>query len=149
MALVRYQSPFNVMSDMRQEINRLFDAGLNSNGNEEQSFATWRPHVDIQENAESYVVHADLPGVEAKDIKISLEKNILTIQGERIVESKKENAEYQRVERFSGSFCRQFNLPNNVDSDNISAKSKKGVLELVIPKQETSASKYIDVQSED
>jgi HSP20 family protein len=149
MALVRYQSPFNLMNDMRQEINRLFEGGHFNTDSEESSFAQWSPTVDIKEESDKYVVHADIPGVDAKDIKISVDKNILCIQGERNLESRKEDKNYQRIERFAGNFCRQFALPQNIDGSRIQAKSKKGVLEVSIPKVEVAETKYIEVKSED
>jgi len=149
MAIVRYQSPFGPLDDIRREMNRLFDSSCYGTSSEDEaSFSKWRPSVDIKEEAKQYLVHADIPGVKAKDIKISLDNNTLTIQGERNLETTTEDKNYQRIERFSGNFFRQFALPQNVDGSKIQAKSKDGVLEICIPKLELATTKYINVESE-
>jgi HSP20 family protein len=107
----------------------------------------WSPAVDIREEDERFVIHADIPGVTPDDIEISMEQGVLTIKGERKHESEEEKEGYHRIEREHGTFMRRFALPENVDADNISATSKDGVVELVLPKAEkTSEPKRIQVQ---
>ena len=150
MAIIRYR-PASVFGSLQEEMNRLFDNRLASVEDDKSSSAlsTWRPHVDIKEDGVQYTVIADLPGVEPKDIKVSMENNVLTIQGERKSDLETKNHDYHRVERFSGSFYRQFTLPDNVDADKISAKGKNGILELSIPKAEKTTAKLISVEQED
>ncbi|KTD17603.1 Hsp20/alpha crystallin family protein [Legionella jordanis] len=110
---------------------------------------SWAPAVDIKEEENRFLVIADIPGVKKEDMHISLENNILTIQGERKFEKKETKDNYSRVERMQGQFYRRFSLPQTVDEKKISAKCKNGVLEISIPKKEASMQKKIDVKIEE
>jgi HSP20 family protein len=113
----------------------------------EQSVADWVPAIDIIEEKERFVLRADLPGVSAENIDISMDKGLLTISGERHAE-KNEHAEgLHRVERATGKFYRRFSLPETVDADNISAKSVNGILEVTIPKQPQVQARRIAVEA--
>lgn len=96
----------------------------------------WSPKVDIKEEKDEFVVFADIPGVDPKDIEIDMEGNTLTVRGERQTfnEEKDKEKSYYRVERTYGKFYRQFTLPENIDSDKISAQAKHGVLAIHLPK---------------
>ncbi len=94
----------------------------------------WAPVVDIKSVDGSYVVHADLPGIDPKDINVRVDGNLLIIDGERNEEKISKDSYYTRSERFTGKFHRQFTLPVDVDADKIVAKSKNGLLELTMPK---------------
>lgn len=112
-----------------------------------QNTSEWAPHVDIIENNNQYIILADVPGVDPKDIEITTDKNVLTISGKRqSVEKTSENG-YQRIERKSGSFSRRFNMPEDVSIDKISAKGKDGVLEVTVPKGEQHSPRKINVNS--
>ena len=106
--------------------------------------SSW-PRVDIQEEKERYVLHADLPGVDRKDLKITVENGTLTIAGEKKSE-KKEKGDYAYYERSYGSFSRSFSLPDHVDANGIDATMKDGVLELSLKKTEAAKPKAIDVK---
>ncbi|HEX7047900.1 MAG TPA: Hsp20/alpha crystallin family protein [Gammaproteobacteria bacterium] len=147
MALMRYQpvaSRFGGLSQLHNEINRLFD-NLGGASEEEGTVADWMPAVDVTEEENRYVLHADVPGVNAKDIEITLENGILTIRGRREATRNEGAQGYRRVERMHGSFFRRFTLPDTADAEKISAQSKNGVLELVIPKQEKTQPRRITV----
>jgi HSP20 family protein len=107
--------------------------------------AEWAPRVDIHEEQDSYVLHVDLPGVEAKDIEVTLDKNVLTIKGERNSQNTSEEKGFTRRERFSGSFVRKFTLPETADGQNISAANSNGVLTLTIGKKVESQPRRIEV----
>ena len=94
--------------------------------------ADWIPSVDITEDKESFMIKAELPEVNKEDVKVSIDKNILTLSGERKSETKDEKE--HRIERSYGSFSRSFSLPDNIDETNIHAESKNGMLYLAIPK---------------
>ncbi|MCF6194643.1 MAG: Hsp20/alpha crystallin family protein [Kangiellaceae bacterium] len=96
--------------------------------------ADWIPSVDIIENDDSFVIKAELPEVKKEDVKVSIDKNILTFSGERRTEVKDEKE--HRIERSYGSFSRSFSLPDNIDDTKISAENKDGMLYLTIPKAE-------------
>lgn len=137
MSLIRYQ-PSNLLAQFNDEMNRLFDARYNP-------VTEWSPAVDVKETDKEYVIHADVPGVDAKDIDITLEDGVLTIRGERNWSNEKENEAYKRVERAYGSFYRRFSLPDTADAESVQAKSSNGVLEIVIPKQEKALPRKIKV----
>ena len=86
-----------------------------------------------------------MPGVDAKNIDITMDDGVLVIKGERNSESKEEREGYKRVERVRGSFYRRFSLPDNANAEKISAKNDNGVLTVVIPKQEKAQPKRIPV----
>ncbi len=118
-------------------------------GSSEGSMATtaWAPAVDIKEESDKYVLHADLPGVKPEETDVSMEDGVLTIRGEKKTEEITEKEGYKRVERTFGSFHRRFSLPDTANPDAISAKSKDGVLEITIPKREAVQPKKIAVTS--
>lgn len=105
----------------------------------------WVPRVDIREEENSFVVQADVPGVDAKDIDVTLDKNILTIRGARIAESDVNEEGYKRKERFVGNFVRQFTLPETADGERITARTTNGVLTIDIPKTVASQPRSIQV----
>jgi HSP20 family protein len=145
MAMVPYQ-PFNALSQLQREINRLFDGGNGDLENNDTAFARdWAPAVDIREEQDRYVVYADVPGVDPDDIEITMENNVLTISGERASEQEAERDGFRRVERVRGRFMRRFTLPQSADAEKIAAKSHHGTLEVVIPKSKQALSRRIPV----
>ena len=107
----------------------------------------WAPAVDIREEPERYVLHADIPGVSAEDIEISMENGVLTIRGERKHSMEESEKGFHRRERQHGVFMRRFTLPDTVDADAIEAASKDGVLEVMLPKTPTRQPRKIEVRS--
>ena len=149
MTLVRYQ-PWSVFNQLHQELNRLFDTDGDLSvgaGGSALVAPQWAPSVDIKEEADRYVIYADLPGVAMKDVEVSLEKGVLTLKGERSAETKEEKDDYVRVERSRGSFYRRFSLPESADAERVQAKGKDGVLEIVIPKREKEQPRKIAIQA--
>lgn len=114
---------------------------------EEPMVADWRPAVDLDEEDNEYTIRADLPGVDVKDIDVSLEDGVLTLRGERREEHKKSENGRHRVERFTGSFFRRMTLPEAADSDQVSAHFDQGVLSIRIPKSEKKQARKIKVQA--
>ena len=150
MSLIRYE-PYSILGRFQNELNRLggFDA-LNADGADDSSssaLSQWRPAVDIKEEEKQYSIIADLPGVDPKDIDITMEDGGLTIKGERGRNIMDEQNGYRRVERTHGSFYRRFSLPDTANAEKIEAKSKNGVLEIVLPKHEKVQPKRISVSS--
>lgn len=136
-------------SPLTRDINNFFEHFLKSGSPDDASFVdtgSWAPAVDIKEEKECFLVIADIPGVKKEDIHISLENNILTIQGERNFEKKETKENYSRVERTQGQFYRRFSLPQTADENKISAKCKNGVLEISIPKKKMALEKRIEVK---
>jgi HSP20 family protein len=107
----------------------------------------WIPTVDIHEEPDKFVVRADLPGVEPKDISITAENRVLTLRGERRFERSATQKGFERLERVEGSFLRRFTLPNNVQDDQIKARHVNGVLEVTIPKVPAPEPRRVSVET--
>ena len=142
MAILRYE-PWALVSRLHQQL----DKALNQDADSFESNVSWIPQVDVREEAERFVVTADLPGVEGKDIEVTAEKGVLTVRGERRSEKKAENDGYTRIERASGTFLRRFTLPETADAEAIKATHVNGVLELSIPKRPQAQPRRISVQA--
>lgn len=139
MAITRYE-PWSILNRLHRELER---AGEVSDGS--IATAEWAPAVDIKELADSFELHADIPGVKPEAIDVTMEDGVLTIKGEKTTAAETEKEGYKRVERTFGSFYRRFSLPDTADAEAISAKSKDGVLEITIPKREAVKPKKISV----
>jgi HSP20 family protein len=148
MSLLRYQ-PWDAFTQVRDEMNRLLQSQLGDQDTDSSRVVTshWAPAVDIKEEQSRFVIYADLPGVKVEDIEITMDKGVLTVRGERKLEKEEDRNGYRRVERARGTFYRRFSLPDTADAERIQAKSRDGVLEIVIPKQEKSQPRKISVQS--
>ena len=105
------------------------------------------PRVDIVENKDHYRIDIDLPGVEAKDVSVTVEQNVLSIAGERKIEKEDKQEGYHRFERSRGAFSRSFELPDDADAENISAVSKNGVLTVQLPKAAAVKPRSIEVKT--
>ncbi len=145
---IRRHEPWSLLNQLSNEMNSLFDNRLPAAG-DASSMATsdWVPAVDIREESDRYLIHADIPGVDPEKIEISMENGVLSIRGERAHESEEQRDGYRRVERLRGTFHRRFSLPDTADAERVSASSRHGVLEIVIPKQEKVQPRRIAVQS--
>jgi HSP20 family protein len=141
----RYE-PFLLMSRLHRDLDRLFN--LPAQDETQQAVVDWVPPVDIREEQNQFVLHADLPGVEAQNIDITLEKGVLTIRGRRALESRDEKNGFRRVERVAGEFYRRFSLPDTADSQAVKARFTNGVLEVVIPKQPQVLPRRISVETQ-
>ncbi|MDH3202711.1 MAG: Hsp20/alpha crystallin family protein [Myxococcales bacterium] len=130
--------------DPFEEMNRLHDHFFGGRGLNTQPFQV---AVDIREENDAFFVDAEVPGLSAEDVNVDVEKNVLTIRGERKVEKEEGEGSYKRIERRYGSFSRSFTLPETVDADNISADLKDGVLALRLPKKEAPSPRTISVKS--
>jgi len=138
MTVVRYE-PWALLNRLHREFDQTFEPQARD--------ATWSPAVDIHEEAERFLVRADLPGVKPTDIEITADKGVLSLRGTRNFEQRKDDGHYSRVERVSGKFVRSFSLPENVQADAIKAQFKDGVLELTIPKVAKAEPRRIEVQA--
>jgi HSP20 family protein len=137
MALIKWES--------LRDIEDLFDRytrGLGWPGGRPPvlaSQAEWSPRVDITEKDGEFVIKADLPGVAREDLKVTVEKGVLTLQGERRQEKKEDNERFHRVERFYGHFLRSFTLPEGVDETQVKANISDGQLSVTVPKTQPAA----------
>ncbi|BFI96381.1 MAG: Hsp20/alpha crystallin family protein [Rhodanobacter sp.] len=107
----------------------------------------WSPRVDVHEEAERFVIRADVPGVDPAGIDVSMDKNVLSIRGERTAEAAADSSHCARRERPQGAFLRRFTLPDNVDAERITASNRHGVLEIALPKKAESAPRRIVIEA--
>ena len=142
MATITRYEPLGLFNQLQKELQRAHESEA---GDGSIATAEWAPTVDIKEDTQQFVLHADIPGVKPEDIDVSMEDGVITIKGEKKNEATTEKEGYKRVERSYGTFYRRFSLPDTADSEAISAKSKDGVLEIIIPKREAVKPKKIAV----
>ena len=129
---MRALMPWTGMTGLRNEMERLFERFPESGWLEVPGFGDWEPKIDVSETKEAVVVKAEIPGVEQKDIALSLQGGVLTIKGEK--EQEKEDKRYHRVERSYGAFARAMRLPAAVDASKVTVTFKDGVLTVTLPK---------------
>lgn len=144
MSLTRYE-PWTLVNQLQNEMSRLMDPRMTRTLEDNVVTSDWMPAVDIKEESNRFLIAADIPGVEPKDIDVHMENGLLTLRGVRNFESSEENDGFKRVERARGSFYRRFSLPDTADPEKISAKCANGVLEIVIPKHEKVQPRKIEV----
>ena len=137
--------PFNGLSSLHQQVNRLFNESMFHGAGDESGLASWSPAVDVYETPNEMIVKADLPDINEKDIDIRLENNLLTVSGERKFEKNPSEENYLRVERSYGSFSRSVTLPNTVNPEAIRAEYTNGVLTVHLPKREESKPRQVKV----
>jgi HSP20 family protein len=130
MNLVRFE-PWSIADIIRSDFGPF--AGR-SPGDAQTAPATWSPAVDVIEEAGRFLLRADVPGVDAADIDVSMEDGTLTVSGERRGEDRPDFDGVQRFERATGRFCRRFTLPESADAQNVTARTRNGILEISIPK---------------
>ena len=146
MSVIRYD-PWGLMTRLNTDVERLFPRPLLARWTDlEREYADWVPAVDIQEEQDRFVIRADVPGVETKDLEITMEDGLLSLQGKRETKAEEDRDGFHRVERTSGRFHRRFNLPDTADSESISADYEKGVLVISVPKHPEAAPRRIRVQ---
>ncbi len=118
---------------------------LRTLSNDTPTTTPWTPAIDILESEQAFQLVADLPGVAKGDLAIHVEKNVLTLSGERQLAAAEGQA-WQRRERTSGKFHRAFTLPSGIDSEAIQANFDNGVLTLTVPKKQEARSRQIEIQ---
>ena len=150
MSLVSY-GPWGFLDKFQRQLNHLAYSGeLFANyDNDSLNMYTsgWRPAVDIREEKNCFLIVADVPGINPKDIEITMENGVLTVKGERHLDEEDSDENYKRVERMNGTFYRRFSLPDTADGERIEAKGSNGVLEITIPKHEKVLPRRIEVKS--
>ena len=151
-SLTRWQRPelstwpaFGRLTDLRDEIDRLFESPLTELARTSNLLSGWNPALDLYEDKDNLYVKVELPGMKREDIDVSLHEGSLSISGERKSEQKHEDAEVYRAERFFGRFQRTVTLPTPVAAEKVKAQYKDGILNITLPKTEEAKPKHIDV----
>lgn len=143
--MLRRNNAWQILNDL----NTIFDSSMRMREQDDSNVesSSWIPAVDIKEEADKFILLVDIPGVNPKDVDISMENNVLTIKGSRNESIAEANQGYHRVERVKGSFYRRFTLPDTSDADQVTAKSSHGVLEITIGKKKAVQARKISVES--
>jgi HSP20 family protein len=133
------------LTSMRREMERLWDRFLSETPLARPFLEGWQPTADLTETKDAIVVKAELPGMEPKDIDVTVSGDILTIKGEKEKEEEKKDEKYHYTERYYGSFQRSFRLPAAIQPDKIDAVFDKGILTITLPKTPEAKTKEIKV----
>src|SRR5262245_56468990 len=139
-------TPFRELNDLQGEMNRIFDT-YSRRGTSTETGSAWTPPVDVYEDENNFVIHAELPGISKDDVELHLENRTLTIRGDRKLEKNLDLENFHQRERFVGRFARTFTLPSTINQEKITANFKDGVLEVVLPKAEELRPKLIPVHA--
>jgi HSP20 family protein len=144
---MRALTPWTGMTSLRKEMDRLFERFLEPMWPEMPTLGEWEPKLDVAETKDSVTVKAELPGVEQKDIAVSLQEGVLTIKGEKETEKEENDKQYHRVERSHGAFYRAVRLPAAVEAGTVTATFKDGVVTITLPKAPQAKGTAIPVKA--
>ena len=147
MTLVKW-TPFGDLPAFRREVERLFDRFLGELPRVDLSGAGWAPHLDMTETKECLIVKAELPGLEVKDLDITISGNTLALKGEKRQVREDQDEHHHLLERSYGAFARTVELPTTVAADKVKAAFKNGVLTITLPKTEEAKRKPISIEIE-
>jgi HSP20 family protein len=141
-------NPLRELENIGERFNRFFDqlSSTRGNGGETMTVADWIPNVDVTEDDKEYLIKVEIPEVDKKDVKVTVQEGMLTIQGERKKEKEEKGKRYHRMERVYGTFVRSFTLPEDVDEEKIEAEFKDGMLMVRLPKSEKAKPKKLEVK---
>jgi HSP20 family protein len=147
MALAPWR-PLGELSSLRREMDRLLERFFGEVPSLELPGGTWDPRLDMSETKDTLTIKAELPGLEAKDLEVSVSGDVLTIKGEKKQEKDEKDERRHLVERSYGAFARMVRLPAPVAQDKINASFKNGVLTIRLPKTEEAKQRAIPVNVE-
>jgi HSP20 family protein len=142
--------PFKELEEISDRFNRIFGRlpARREGGREAMTVADWAPTVDITEDDKEYLIKAEIPEVDKKDVKVTVQDGVLTLTGERKQEKEEKGKKFHRIERSYGSFVRSFTLPYDVSEDKLKAEFKDGMLLVHLPKAEKPKPKAVEVKVE-
>lgn len=138
---------FKEMQELGEQFNRMLARWPRREHGGRESFAVadWSPFVDISETDAEYLIKAEIPEVDRKDVKVTVQDGVLTIRGERKQEKEEKGKRFHRIERSYGSFARSFTLPEEVEDAKLKAEFQEGVLLVHLPKSEKLKAKVVDI----
>ncbi|GIW80109.1 MAG: heat-shock protein [Gemmatales bacterium] len=146
--LVPWRRTNGWLEQFRREMDSMFDRFF-APSEEARSREFWSPQIDVEESEKEIVVKADVPGVDPKDLDITVRDGALILRGEKKEEREEKKKDYHFTERWVGKFYREIPLPSIADTDKISAESSKGVVTITIPKKAEAQAKKIAVKASD
>ena len=148
MSLVRWDPFADVDTFFDRAMPRLLGRWPRLTRGAEGEVLEWSPSADVSETDKEYLIRAELPGVKKEDAKVTVDGDMITIQGERKQQKEDKSEKYHRVESFHGTFTRRFTLPGDADTKGIKCEDQDGVLTIHIPKVPTSKTKPIQIKVE-
>jgi HSP20 family protein len=134
------------ISPLRKEMEDLFSSFFGEPMLPKFLSREWMPSADITETKDKLLVKVELPGLEAKDVNVTISEDLLTIKGEKKSEQEEKDEHHHFVERYYGSFQRSFRLPVSVQTEKIEASFEKGILKIMLPKTEEAKKKEIEIK---
>jgi HSP20 family protein len=152
MANISLWEPFSELTSLQDRINQLFSPSpapfwrLGRGAEPSLAMPSFIPAVDVYEDEHNITLTAELPGIEEKDLDISVENGVLTVSGERKMEHEEKKENFQRIERSYGRFTRSFTLPPTVDPEDVKAEFANGVLKITLAKREEAKPKQIKIE---
>src|SRR6187399_1398403 len=148
--LISTWSPLREMEEAQNRFNRFFSGGFpNRIGTGEihsLAVADWSPEIEISEDDHGYLLKADLPEMKKEDVKVTVDRGILSVSGERKSEKEDKKKKFHRIERSYGNFRRSFTLPEDTDSTKVTAEFREGVLKVHLPTTTKARSKALEVK---
>ena len=145
---MRSLKPWTRITDLKQEMDRLFDRVFEPRWDEFPATGDWAPSLDLSETKDALVLKMEVPGMDAKDIQVSLQENLLTVKGEKKQEKEEKDEQHHQVERSYGACTRSVRLRIGVDGINVNASFKSGLLVVTMPKTPAAKGIPIPVKSE-
>lgn len=144
-AMTPWQPSLGLIEPFRKEMEEMMERFFGHENGKPRAMETWAPRVDVEETDKEILVKADLPGVDPKNVEITVENGVLMVRGEKKEEKEEKKKNYHRTERFMGTFYRAIQLPPSADADKVNATSANGVVTVTIPKKPEAQPKKITV----
>ncbi|NVM25573.1 MAG: Hsp20/alpha crystallin family protein [Desulfobacterales bacterium] len=146
MEIIPWRPMGRELSSLHQEMDRLWDRFMGETPLVRRITGEWWPTVDVSETKDNFVIKAELPGMDASDVNVSVSGNVLTIKGEKRKEEEEKDEHHYRAERYYGSFQRSFQLPASMQAEKVEATFDKGVLRVILPKVEEAKKKEVTIK---
>jgi len=146
MEIIPWRPMGRELSSLHQEMDRLWDRFMGETPLVRRITGEWWPTVDVSETKDNFLIKAELPGMDASDVNVSVSGNVLTIKGEKRKEEEEKDEHHYRAERYYGSFQRSFQLPSSMQAEKVEATFEKGVLRVILPKVEEAKKKDIKIK---
>jgi HSP20 family protein len=146
MDIIPWRSLGGELSSLRSEMDDLWRRFFGETPLSRRATEEWWPSVDFSETKDSFVVKAELPGLDVKDVDVSISGDVLTIKGEKKKEEEEKDEHHYRAERYYGSFQRSLQIPSGVQADKVEASFDKGILKVTLPKAEEAKKKQIEIK---
>ena len=145
MTMITRFDPIRELATLQDRVNTLFEGWSEVGGKDQLTAGTFVPPVDVYEDEHKLVLKLEIPGVNEQDLNVSLENNMLSIQGERKFEKEEKEENFHRIERRYGSFTRSFRLPNTVDGEQVEANYEHGILKITLAKRAEAKPRQIKI----